>query len=241
VKEELCEAMFMTDPPDDMKWGELEWPIPAATFLIPDTEQVRKEFSITRPIAITVGRLTKPPKGKEVTLDHLLGKVRMPDGSYARDMVAIFYWDDAEKRPMFHDVTAPPDWTLAQSLDPSTNTLSDPGMKFTGEDAKRIGACTRMAVNLLAFMTSSYEPLEKDSEQPLRKASTRRNREKDALFGIRWLGATFRLRRHPIGGHHASPRGHWRRGFYRQQPHGPGRKMRRVQWIAPVFVNSEDE
>jgi len=38
------------------------------------------------------------------------------------------------------------------------------------------------------------------------------------------------------GGTHASPRGHWRRGFVRNQPHGPHWSMRKAVWIQPVLV-----
>lgn len=31
---------------------------------------------------------------------------------------------------------------------------------------------------------------------------------------------------------------HWRRGFFRQQPHGPERQLRRRQWIKPTVVNA---
>lgn len=37
-------------------------------------------------------------------------------------------------------------------------------------------------------------------------------------------------------GSHASPRMHWRRGHVRNQPHGPGRTLRKLIWLEPVLV-----
>ena len=41
------------------------------------------------------------------------------------------------------------------------------------------------------------------------------------------------------GGTHASPRLHWRRGHYRNQPVGPGRKERKTIWLEPCLIGAE--
>lgn len=40
-----------------------------------------------------------------------------------------------------------------------------------------------------------------------------------------------------LGGTHASPREHWRRGHWRNQPYGPKLKEHRTIWIEPMIVN----
>jgi hypothetical protein len=54
----------------------------------------------------------------------------------------------------------------------------------------------------------------------------------------RWIGKDFKpsqQQRAPQGqGHHASPATHWRRGHWRNQPHGPSRQMMRPTWIQPT-------
>jgi hypothetical protein len=40
-------------------------------------------------------------------------------------------------------------------------------------------------------------------------------------------------------GTHASPRLHWRRGHYRNQPVGPGRKERKTIWLEPCLIGAE--
>lgn len=240
VTTELAEAMFLTDPPGDIRWDELLWPMPAATFLIPDTEQARREFNVNAPLAITVGRVTKPVPGSQVTLENLLGKVQMPGGVIRRDMVVVTYCDPDTGMPTFHDVTAKPEWTLAHSVDPAA-TRKDSGLAIEEADYQRMKRCVHMGVNLLAFMSSTYEPVQVEPEWPQRKASKSHKHPKDALYAIRSLGDSYRLKRHPLGGHHASPRGHWRRGHYRAVPCGPGRTQRRTVWIEPVFVSPEEK
>jgi hypothetical protein len=40
-------------------------------------------------------------------------------------------------------------------------------------------------------------------------------------------------------GTHASPRLHWRRGHFRNQPYGAGRKERKTIWLEPMLVGAE--
>jgi hypothetical protein len=57
------------------------------------------------------------------------------------------------------------------------------------------------------------------------------------LWSPNVIGRCYRtIREGQGGGTHASPRVHWRRGFVRNQPHGPHRSMRRPVWIEPVLV-----
>ena len=41
------------------------------------------------------------------------------------------------------------------------------------------------------------------------------------------------------GGTHASPRMHWRRGHYRNQPYGPGLKEHKQIWIEPCVIGAQ--
>lgn len=56
------------------------------------------------------------------------------------------------------------------------------------------------------------------------------------------IGKNYKLRREsiPQGGTHASPRGHWVRGFYRQQPVGPRLEHQHKEiWIEPFWRGGE--
>lgn len=64
---------------------------------------------------------------------------------------------------------------------------------------------------------------------------------KPGSLSPRWIGQGFKPERSstPRGGSHSSPRPHWRRGHWRSQPIGTGRKERRVVWIKPTMVKAE--
>ena len=55
------------------------------------------------------------------------------------------------------------------------------------------------------------------------------------------VGADYRLRREsqPLGGTHSSPRGHWVRGFWRNQACGPALRERKEVWIEPFWRGGE--
>ena len=251
VTQELLDAMLLTDPPDDIRWQELDWPLPAITFLLPDSARIREYLHSPDAVPVlSMGRLDRPPPNAPVTLDTLFGKVRMPDGSVKRDMVVLTYWDHKEQALMFHDLVAKPEWTLASTMGMGAARLNPAKEMEVSDlyeavledvDLERMHRAAKLGINLLAFMLSTYSPLLEESSV-VRKASIKKSgkQKRDALFGVRWLGEGYRLHRHPLGGHHASPRGHWRRGHWRSQPYGPGRSLRMPRLIQPVFVNPED-
>jgi hypothetical protein len=71
----------------------------------------------------------------------------------------------------------------------------------------------------------------------------------DALWSPNLVGWDYRaVRVRPDGapaGSHASPRMHWRKGHWRNQPFGPkpwtDASERRLAWIEPVLINAPEE
>ena len=241
VTQELCEAMLLTEPPDDVVWKDLSWPIPAATFLLPDTESVRKHFLTSAPLAITAGRVSTIPGNLTKDAKALMNLVRMPNNEVERDCLVITYFDDKEGVPCCHDLTVKPTWTLAESTRVSHTHQSPHPYKFEVEpiDLQRMYRCAQMLINLLSFCSSDYMPkVEEHGPIVLRqeKAAKDGKVKQEGLAGVRWLGVGYVRKRIPLGGHHASPAVHWRKGFHRNQPFGPGRKMKRLIWIEPVQV-----
>jgi hypothetical protein len=55
------------------------------------------------------------------------------------------------------------------------------------------------------------------------------------------IGKDYRLRREsqPLGGTHVSPRGHWVRGFWRDQACGPNFSQHKETWIEPFWRGGE--
>jgi len=56
------------------------------------------------------------------------------------------------------------------------------------------------------------------------------------------IGKNYRIRRIDVpqgGTSHMSPRGHWVRRYYRDQPHGPQRSEHGEVWIEPYWRGGE--
>lgn len=52
------------------------------------------------------------------------------------------------------------------------------------------------------------------------------------------IGGKYQPRHDSLGGTHASPRMHWRRGHFRDQPFGVGNLERKTIWIEPMLVSA---
>ena len=63
---------------------------------------------------------------------------------------------------------------------------------------------------------------------------------KNKILPIRWLGKNYKRSTEscPGNGNHASPQAHWRRGHWHHFRYGKKRKLLKLKWIQPVFVNA---
>ena len=101
-----------------------------------------------------------------------------------------------------------------------------------------------LALNILLLL--SRVPLEYEPLAVERKARTEGKRIIPALLRAKWVGdCLLRARKegHIHGelgnGYHVSP--HWTRAHWRNQPHGPGRNLRRLIWILPYYSGEKKE
>jgi hypothetical protein len=100
------------------------------------------------------------------------------------------------------------------------------------ENMARVLFGTLMAINARPELVSLGQ-LEK-------KVQPKKDRPAREFWTPNIIGANYRLQRHePAGGTHASPRIHWRRGHFRQQPYGTGRTLRKTIWMEPMLVGAE--
>lgn len=67
--------------------------------------------------------------------------------------------------------------------------------------------------------------------------------KREALWSPNVIGKGYKIRREgeSLGGTHASPRMHWRRGHWHHVAHGKGRSQRRLDWFEPVLVCAEKD
>lgn len=120
-----------------------------------------------------------------------------------------------------------------------------------GEEMDVLGVIAGLVLNAIGVITMARDPENAgyvtEGEMLVRGRTTKEKPGKPRavipdIFSPRWLGEPRpAVRYFDLGGTHASPVGHWRRGHWRQQPHGEGNKLRRLIWIKPARVNKEDE
>lgn len=110
----------------------------------------------------------------------------------------------------------------------------------------------RLVLNSLAYL--KVYPADEETGWPERAPermvqATRAGTPREQARGLSKLWALGFLPVRRIGGKlqvplldslHAGMRMHWRRGHWRNQPHGPQLSLRKLIWIAPVLVNADE-
>lgn len=95
-------------------------------------------------------------------------------------------------------------------------------------------AMVRIVFNLLYAMASRPEYVECGSSLGRHRKSLREIRTPNII------GRKYAVKRDPNAEHgsHASPRMHWRRGHFRQQPYGTGLTEHKTIWLEPMLISA---
>jgi hypothetical protein len=259
VSEALVDALINTNPPEDLRWADLRWPIPAALFVLPDTKELRDHFICAAGVpSLATMKVQRPPANQPVTLMGLLERIKMPGqkdkGEWIeRAMVQALYFDTDNGRIVWQDLCCRPEWTLAESCSQKgyEGEGPNPSRRFFNVDVdiERSRRFTQLTVNLLTYMASERVAGTIVMGELLRKAKTKGERVVPELWSPNWIGKDYVRRVHTGpgvsggavgGGTHASPRTHWRRGHFSRRHVGVGRLEIRIVWIEPVLVNAAD-
>jgi len=103
----------------------------------------------------------------------------------------------------------------------------------------------RLAMNVAYYMANVDRAVEESQRGGWRTIKV--NGEPavvDEWWRPRWVGQEYKrsvIIGGPPAGTHASPKMHWRRGHWRNQPVGEGRSDRRRTWIQPILVMAKVE
>jgi hypothetical protein len=97
-------------------------------------------------------------------------------------------------------------------------------------DGDLLERATRLVVNALLATTARPESIIQGSRLCEGKGNHRE------LWSPNYIGKMYQSRSEPASGTHASPRSHWRRGHFRNQPYGTGLASHKIIWIEPVFI-----
>lgn len=250
VGRDFVEALTCTEPPADMLLNEIEWPFEAIQFFLPESWAM-EYFGRAVPFVSVARQPTgniEPPRCVAQLLPHCRScGIELPPDSYDGDKTAFL----AEAPVLFGD--KPVDYAASWSMNQTVKSLlhesvfkdytdldGNPIIKDGSpeEDLSLIHKIDALAVWLLLSMQCSPEHIE--APQLVRPAKVKRGMlVKDELWAPRWLGRRYTWEREPLGGTHASPRLHRKRGHMKHVVHGPQRTLRTLKWIKPYWVGAK--
>lgn len=268
VRSEFAQAVAQTEPPKDFKFSEIIWPLDTMLFVIPSDFSL-KYFGFLCPF-ISVSRIATGIYPD--CLKHL-PKCEMPLTSINRmdnrcDRINIVYH-------VYSESTVPVDYTGSYPLDMNVDKMADaPFEDSTYLEEARYGksdpnSAVRTATDLphgeterlfnLKVQAFAVKLMLAITAMPHAVANgllarpgkvKKGNRTVDELWHPNLIGWDFKAQRPAATtsgehGTHASPRLHWRRGTWRNQPHGPrpwtAESPKKLIWIQPVLVNAQEE
>ncbi len=258
----LC-AIAATDPPEELNLVDVKFPLNAMLFVLPDIFLSQFSSVYSPFLAIIRGEKGIYPSVELIKEFNFLAKNYQIDNQ--TDRIMMYYPAYPENKDCIpveytgaYNLTSPISTIhAAQFVDTTKNNigaynLASPISTTNQEEIFQIFPKTEnpkedekifnqkmnlLAVKLLLSLEAASEYIEYGSL--LRKQRIKHNSVKDELWNPNIIGRKYQIRQpgyHPFGTH-ASPRTHWRRGFWRHQKYGVALSKTKLIWIEPVLVN----
>lgn len=266
VRSEFAQAVAQTEPPDDFKFSEIKWPLPAMLFVLP-TDFALKYFgymcpflSITRidegvyPAALKNLPPCEMPVMAMEPVQNQVARFNVVYPVYSSKEVPVDYTgsypltmnvNEMETAP-WEDATYMEEQKLATAFERYEIRKEVADLPAEGEQEKLFNQKVQsFAVKLMLALTARPQVVKLGGIQ--RPAKKKKGRILDELWHPNLIGWEYRAQR--VGstgehGTHASPRMHWRRGHMRNQPYGPKpwteTSPKRLTWIEPILVNAPE-
>lgn len=239
VSTELCEALLETEAPEDLRFSEIIWPMPAMLFLLPfDFTQryFRMPVHWLAALHIPAHALIHNP----VIIDGIQSptpiEVWNGDPIFLANMLA---WENGW--PVHYDSRCPVNGHQVKDLlDEGIqhySMLHHVGPEEKKQDNLTVKRLATITINILLAMTAEPELITRERIiKPAKKKNGRILRH--ALWKPNFIGEHFRIsyEKHAPEGSHRSPHAHWRRGHWRNQRHGPQNTLVKRIWLKPVYV-----
>jgi len=222
LQRNLVEAIFKTNlpliPPD------LQIPFNSVVLMFPKDSPKIHDVTIKR-IMVIYGRKSEPNCFCKTDLEDL------PDAAFLCSCIIVLSNGSATH------VSGSTDSNGKFKIDNAENATVFSDI-FVGKIKQ---AAFKFALN--AVLLSQYQPELLTTDLPVASSGTgfggwRPSENK--ILPIRWLGKNYKRSTEFSSGtnSHASPQAHWRRGHWHHFRYGEKRKLLKLKWIQPVFVNA---
>jgi hypothetical protein len=246
IAPELLQAVQRTDFADDIDWTEMKLPFEEGVFVLPKQGLVHPEdgeVSMLYWSRKTNGDYPPPVSGiPTITVNPSMAvlalcpeKMIWYDSTLSAAHRKTFQLRNLFYRQAGEEIPAMPKYNPYIDAD------------LTEQDAGFLEKMGVIAFGTLMAMNARPELWEKAR---LLKRVCKEGKTKE-FWSPNVIGLKYKLKREVarvVGGRfvvperehgtHASPRMHWRRGHFRNQPVGKGRKERKVIWLEPVLVGA---
>lgn len=237
IAPELLRAVQLTDIHEEINWVDLKLPFESAMFMLPhggfahptDGDCAFIIYTRHGPGYFGFPGATSGPQ--QYYSDHVFSILGFTAGKkiwYHVNLNADF-GHTTKLRNLFMEKDGKPrvEPFITPGKDAPIDPVDDPFMESLGV----------VAFGTLLAMLARPELLEKSTL--IRKVPSKKGGEKE-FWTPNIIGKHYRMRRE-LGGSHASPRMHWRRGHCRMQPYGHELSERKRIWLEPCLVCAKSD
>lgn len=236
IAPDLLKAVQLTDIHEEINWVDLKLPFESAVFILP-----RNGFSHETSGDCAFILFTR----------HKSGFFNFPgaegNGQYYNDHCfsilgctpATGTWYHANLNASFSHTTKLRNLFKTEDGRPSrVECLSTPSldMPLDAKDDPFVTSLGVIVFGTILAMTARPDLLEQS--KLIRKVSGKKGKSDREFWTPNIIGKNYRIRRE-LGGSHASPRMHWRRGHYRNHAFGKDLSERKRIWLEPCLVAAE--
>lgn len=236
LSHDMAVALTQTTPAEVLDCMNIKLPFDAAAFMLPVDVLTHREYGPISFVGYARGlpgtSLNCPhPKPRSTYKLHNIGGTFT---IYLRTMRGqMLHWTyDTGIRLV--DLKNDEELEELQKHYSHTSRLGMESQSFTPADIAAMIRAIKFIFNVILLLTHKPELVE---AARLLKRVNKGPGKPIEYWSPHIIGRNYKLRyeHHEATGTHASPRGHWVSGFWREQPYGPQRSLRKTLWIEPFW------
>jgi hypothetical protein len=263
LERELAEALLRTDILDNIVSGDIHWPWPAFRVVLPSyllSIDRKQKLYLTHFDVCRIGSVKDPlycPPTIAEEFDKFAAFLHKVPNLHVVTKTQIAYSEAGICISTY--LNAPETSTVSQTMYGITKPWGDINLgeyraimdslstEYEQDDADKqlLQRLEHLAINVLLFLSAT--PIEYNATPKICRPSRKEGqRIIPALVEARFVGATqiralpshpYPKHAHELTGRTVAP--HWVKGYWKRQPHGKGRLLRKLIWIEPYQTGRE--